>query len=738
MAIKWREWRLAVVAFLLLGLFALKGVLIEPPAPPARPAPGEFDTARALARLERVLGDQRPHPVDSEANDAVRVRLMAEIAALGLKPEVREAMDCSGFPKSRTVSCSRVRNVIAVIPGGPLQDALLINAHYDSTPTGPGAADDGIGVATMLEVADHLRRERLARPVILLFNEGEEYGLNGAAVFAETDPLAKAVGRLINIEARGVSGPAFMFETSEPNGLPLSDYAASTKRPFANSMSADFAKLIPNSTDVVKFKPRGWETLSYAIIGNETRYHSPGDDLAHLDRASVAHMGSEVLSAARRLAAPTAPSQQALAAYADIGGLFLIALPSLLGKILLAGLLAASLLLVVRHKAWRSMAGSAIAFIGGVAAAAIVSALAGVVRPGDYWRAYPWVTTSAVVAMVLAVEAWLIARAADRNDRSKMRLAAWALILLAGAAATLVLPGVVIFFLIAPGLALGGILVARRSEWLGRALVWVGAMLQLVMFAELTAQVEMTLIDGPVAAVAPVAAMAALPVLAELGRGASRWALAVLALAAVALWAAAMLQPRSTAERPAAFTVDHVQDGRTGKAVWAISTKQAPLPAAYDRFGPWRTGPLPYNKRLRWQAPAPLIEGPSGAVTVLANMADGTGRQLRLRLDRGGADALLLRFDEGTPVLALGLPGRPRKIDEQAEKGPSLIRCTGRSCDGLVVDVVLGSAKPVTAMLVSQRFTPPTEAGPLLALRPRDAHAQYAPDSQVRISAVKL
>jgi hypothetical protein len=738
MAIKWREWRLAVAAFLLLGMFALKGVLIEPPSPPVRPAPSEFDTQRALVRLERILGDQRPHPVDSEANDAVRARLMAEISALGLEPEVREAMDCSGFPKSRTVSCSRVRNVIAVIPGGPLRDALLINSHYDSTPTGPGAADDGIGVATMLEVAHHLRGERLARPVILLFNEGEEYGLNGAAVFAESDPLARTVGRLINIEARGVSGPAFMFETSEPNGLPLSDYAASTKRPFANSMSADFAKLIPNSTDVVKFKSKGWETLSYAIIGNETRYHSPGDDLAHLDRASVAHMGSEVLSAARRLGAPTVPVQQAPTAYTDIGGLFLINVPLLLGKLLLAGLLAASLLLVVRHKAWRSMAGLAIAVIGGVAAAAIVSVLAGLLRAGDYWRAYPFVTTLAVAATILAVEAWLIARAADRNDRPRMRVAAWTLILIAGAAATFMLPGAVIFFLIAPALALGGILIARRSEPLGAGLVWAGALLQLVMFAELTAQIELTLIDGPAAAVAPLVAMAALPVLAELGRGASRWTLAVLALAAAVLWAGAMLLPRSAAKRPAAFTVDHVQDGRTGKAVWAIASKQAPLPAAYDRVGPWRAGPLPYNKRERWQAPAPQIDGPSGAVTVLADRADGTGRQLRLRLDRGGADALLLRFDEDTPILTMGLPGRPRKIDEQAEKGPTFIRCTGRSCDGLVVDVAITSPKPAVAMLIAQRFTPPAEAAPLLALRPRDAHAQYSPDSQLRISAVKL
>ena len=147
-----KRWSLLWVALALLCLFAAKNRLLDPPAAPTRVAVGQFDTSRALARLSRILGDQRPHSVDTAANDAVRERLMAELRGIGLNPRVQEATDCSDFPKSRTVSCSRIRNVIAVLPG-PARPALLLNAHYDSTPTGPGAADDGIGVATMLEAA---------------------------------------------------------------------------------------------------------------------------------------------------------------------------------------------------------------------------------------------------------------------------------------------------------------------------------------------------------------------------------------------------------------------------------------------------------------------------------------------------------------------------------------------------------------------------------------------------------
>ena len=99
---------------------------------------------------------------------------------------------------------------------------------------------------------------------------------------------------------------------------------------------------------------------------------------------------------------------------------------------------------------------------------------------------------------------------------------------------------------------------------------------------------------------------------------------------------------------------------------------------------------------------------------------------------------MLLRFDVRTPVLAMGLPHRLRMIDKDADKGPSFIRCSGRSCDGLKVDLLFGNAKPATAMLVVQRFAPPAQAAAMLALRPKTAQPQYSPDSQVHIQAVKL
>ena len=284
---------------------AAKGLLVQPPALRQHNAAGEFDAARAKARLAFILGDQRPHPADSVADDAVRGRVADQLVRMGLQPLVREQVACNELYKQRGVACARVNNIIAIM-GPATGKALLLNAHYDSTPVGPAASDDGAGVATLLEVAADLKGQSLKRPVILLFNEGEELGLVGARAFL-ADPLSGDVDSLINLEARGVRGPVNMFETSRPNGAPIGVFSTAVKRPIANSLSTDVYRLMPNYTDVNSFSERGWLTLNLAPIGNETRYHSPGDDIAALDLATLQHMGDQTLALTKALANGTPP-----------------------------------------------------------------------------------------------------------------------------------------------------------------------------------------------------------------------------------------------------------------------------------------------------------------------------------------------------------------------------------------------------------------------------------------------
>ena len=738
--IEGRGWirSVIVVALLMLG-FAIKGVLVEPPSPPTVAAASEFDTNRAIGRLQRILGDQRPHPVDTSANDAVRDRLIAELHAIGIQPEVHEADDCSDFPRTRFVSCSHVRNVVATIPGRTSGRHLLLDAHYDSTPTGPGAGDDGLGVATLLEVASILKSSPPARPVTLLFNEGEEFGLNGSSAFVRTDPLARQVNSLINIDARGVTGPALMFETSEPNGAALSVYGSGSRRPYGNSLTTDFAKLIPNSTDVVEFKPMNWTLLNYAIIGNETRYHSPGDTVAALDRASLYHVGSEVLALTRAMANMPEPAQAGSAreVFTDFAGRAFIHLPLPVAGGALAFLLVTAAYLAWREKALGKPLLVALAMIvAAVSASAFAAFVATLLRPGDFWRAYPLVTYLAVYAVLLAAMTGAWSAWGQASERRLMRAAAWLLTLIVGFALSLVVQGATIFFLFGPALALVGIALDRRSPQAANILVTAAILVQFLMFAQLLALIETLLIDGPQCAVSPLAAFAVLPVFVEFVDARPRPALALLVVVALGLWTAALVLPRSSGERLASFSIDYFRDADHRSGSWGIASKQAPLPASLP--GTWRKDVLPYNGRTRWVADAPLLDTPTPAARLIASEPVGRGRRVRIALSPGGGDAVAIRFAEATRIVSLGLPGAVEALPENADPKKATLRCSGRSCEGFVFEAVLADQSPLRAELFSYRFSLPPQGQPLVAARPPLAVPQYSPDETVTMKRVRL
>jgi hypothetical protein len=518
----------------------------------------------------------------------------------------------------------------------------------------------------------------------------------------------------------------------------MAAYARAARAPYANSISTDFAKLIPNSTDVVFYKPTGWTLLNYAWLGNETRYHSPGDRIDALNPATVAQIGSEVLGATRTVATMPDPARagSGRVVFADISGRILLHLPLAVAGLLLGLLVAAALVLAWKRKALgRPLVVAVTMVAGGTAAATLAAIAASLLRPGDFWRAYPLVAYLALYALLMLVMGALLARF-GKVGRERLRAASWLLVLLLGAALSLALPGATIFFLIAPALAIAAIALDERAPRAALLLAGAAAILQFLMFAELLALVEMLLIDGPLWAVAPLAALAILPVLAELEPARLRPALALCAVAFLGLFGASLANPRSSAERPLGFSIDYFREANFGTADWAIATKQAPLPESFP--GKWRKDTLPYNGRTRWVSGAPLIPTPVATARLVASAPAGSGRRIRIALSPGGGDSVSIRFPEGAKVLALGLPDEAVPIPANGEPKKAALRCTGRSCDGLVIEALLGESRPVTVELYSTRFGLPPQAAPLVAARPHNAIPQYAPDSTITRSHVKL
>src|SRR5712671_1619531 len=290
-----------LAALLLVAMFVAAAALrYRPPPPRAGDAPPrQFSAIRAREVLRAIAGDGQPHPTGSAAAAAVRQRIGAELERLGHRPEAQERFACGAVG-----ICARVTNLVARIEGRRPGKAVLLSVHYDSVAAGPGASDDGVGVAAALEIARALKADPAPRnPIVLLFNEGEEDDLLGAEAFVAGHPWARRIGAVVNLEARGTAGASLMFETSDRSGWLVDLFAKSVARPASNSIYYTIYKMLPNDTDLTVYKRSGLAGLNFAFIGGEARYHTPRDDFAHADPGSLQHHGDNALAMVRALAA---------------------------------------------------------------------------------------------------------------------------------------------------------------------------------------------------------------------------------------------------------------------------------------------------------------------------------------------------------------------------------------------------------------------------------------------------
>ncbi len=110
-----------------------------------------------------------------ENKQEARTYLVAVLGRLGLEAK-RQAYGTEGG-----------ENIYAVLPcGRPGANAVVLGAHYDSVRRGPGANDDGTGVAAVALVAAELRQTRQrTRDLYFVFFDEEERGLRGSRAFAQ-------------------------------------------------------------------------------------------------------------------------------------------------------------------------------------------------------------------------------------------------------------------------------------------------------------------------------------------------------------------------------------------------------------------------------------------------------------------------------------------------------------------------------------------------------------------------
>jgi Peptidase family M28 len=189
------------------------------------------------------------------------------------------------------------------LPGTAPTGRIFLVAHYDSVQTGPGGNDDAAGVSSILEIARALTATpRLRNDVVLVLTDAEEACLCGAKAFVDQNPLARGGGVVLNLESRGATGPAIMFETSAGNAALISGYRR-VPNPVGTSFAVEVYRRLPNDTDFTPFREAGFAGLNFAYIDGSAVYHAPTDLPSTMDLRSLQHLGANGLSLVRTFGA---------------------------------------------------------------------------------------------------------------------------------------------------------------------------------------------------------------------------------------------------------------------------------------------------------------------------------------------------------------------------------------------------------------------------------------------------
>lgn len=710
-----RATSLACSLFLLV-LAALAVWSVLPPSPrSADAAADEFSAERAFATVEAVGGEVHPHGTSAAAD--VRDTIVADLQELGLDPEVTDGVGMSG----RLGDQSRVaatKNVVATIPGTDSTGPVFLVAHYDSAEVSHGANDDGAGVATLLETARALGEgEPLRNDLVLVFTDAEEACLCGAEAFAHADPRAADGGVVVNVEARGSSGPAIMFETSDGNAA-LVDAYSHVPYPVGSSMAVEVYRILPNDTDFSPFldDPQGRFTgLNSAYIDGSATYHAPQDTPERMSTASLQHHGANMLALARELgngdAAALATPSADDATYFPLPGGVLARYPGwLVWPVAVAAVLAVGALGVVlarrrEVRGDRTTAGTlALGFVsallpivGAVAGSIALWWFMGLVRPGydemlDPWR--PWGFRIALLAIVATVcTAWFVGL---RRSLGGPALAFGALGWLAviGVVLAAVTPGGS-YLAALPALAgaVGALVATTRARGLvgRRVAATVGAAVGVVVLVPIVLLFFPALGLATGAAPAVVAALLGLaltPVLAVLWPRGRRRALGLVggcaAVGVVALVVGFVVDPFD-AEHPEPTRLAYALDADTGSAHWVSDEGTASdWTAQFVDTETDLSEPFPMFDHEVHAGDATAADLPAPVVDVLDTEPAGDARVLTLRVTPG----------EGEPI---GTAGALRYVQLNAS--------------GVESAVVAGREVSVDGGALDTRFYAPGEDG---------------------------
>jgi len=739
-----RGWSFAFAIAAYALIICLTAIRSGPPPAKGADAPAdEFSSARARRVLQELVGDGVPHPVGSGQSAVVRARIVSELTQLGYQPQVRGGFACDAYG-----TCAEVKNVVARLEGQEAGPAVMVAAHYDSVPAGPGASDDGVGAASVLEIARALKMSAPPRhPVIFLIDEGEEDGLLGAEAFVASDPWAKDVRAAVNMDNRGTSGPSAMFETGSANAWLMRMYAKTVRHPDATSIFYAVYKLLPNDTDFTVFKRAGYQGFNFAFIGDVAHYHTPLDDFANASANSIQQEGGSALTTLRALANSNLQfGGSSEAVFFDLFGwktIWWAAQKTIYFASLSLALLVIEIVVLLRRQRMRMKN-----FLWGVVSWPVMILASGIVGAILYfllraagalptpWIAHPspmlvafW-ASGFLVVMTLGLTFWRFA------GFWGLWSGVWIWWVMAAVVLGLLAPAYSYIFVV-PALAAGicGLAIIFEQSAGGftgavtaiaPAIVAVAIAIEAIWFlydalggiSLIVITVLVALISTPVAPLAGTVSAC------------KRWFVPGALLAAVIIGAGvALFLPFFSVNLPESLDLEYFQNADSGKTYWMASPASGRLPRTLINAGDFSNKRLPvypWRAKGAFAADAPALNLASPALTVRSVSSSGG----KWHYD------VVLRSPRGAPVISLAFPPdagvESVSMQGQAipELAPGMLRythgwrpytCRSLPAEGIETEFTLASAKPVQLFLYDESFGLPPQGAFLQGARPRTA-----------------
>jgi Peptidase family M28 len=748
------------VLLVLAAIFFLSFEALRPPAPqPANVPAAQFSATRAREILNRLVGDGVPHPTGSAQNDVVRLRVLDEFSNAGYQPTVQ-----SGFACDEQGDCGAVQNVLARLGGTEPGPAVLLAAHYDSVPAGPGAFDDGAGAATVLEIArDFKSRQQPRHSIVFLIDDGEEAGLLGARVFVNRHPWAKDVRAVVNVDSRGTSGPSLMFETGDANQWAVQLFAQYVAHPVSSSVFYTGYKQFPNDTDFTVFKSAGYQGLNFANIRDVVHHHTPLDDFKNADPATLQHHGENALSSLQALAnADISNPPKSEAVYFDLFGRWIVHWPA--ARTVAIALSSAILLLL--EIAWifykkrltaPEFLWGFLAWLVSILAIAILGFLLGFIlrKAGAMpvpWTAHPQPAQVAFWSLAIALLSFAALRFASRAGFFGLWSGTWMWWALLSVTTAARIPGVSFIFLVASSTAaLAGLLLVIRPQCSALAAIFPLAVSAIVGFplAMLLYQAFGGRALPLIAVVVGLLLSPLAPLCADVqrARGLSLLALPWFAGATMLLASfAAVVVPAFSAKSPEHVNLQYVQEADSGNSQWVVYPASGHLPEPIrlaTNFRALESGAFPWIQEAAFFAAAPHVEVAPPTFTILESIELPGKRRYRtlLRSERAASEALAM-FPPDSRIesaFAADEPLQPQteKV-RQYQNGWYAYDFYAMPAKGVEISFTLPVGKPVEVYVLDVTYALPLEGMFLLKSRPLTATSYGEGDCTIASRRVQL